>query len=94
MHSYTSVKNIIDSEGNVNLAKLKEALSTKGINLGFVSDNNNSALEQLTKVASINVRNYSESEETEGTAHHAQQGSYVDENGNTHKVHDVWFHEI
>lgn len=81
----------MDVDGNVNLQSLKRALATVGINLGFVSDANNSMIEELDKVISINTANYTNSSETSNGVHHAQQGTYTDENGNIFKAHDVWF---
>lgn len=78
------------NNGNVNLAELQKALQTVGINLGFISDGNITELEDLAHVASINVENYDEQEET-GEVQHRQIGSYTDTNGNTYETDDVWF---
>ena len=83
----------MDVDGNVNLQSLKRALATVGINLGFVSDANNTKLEELEKVVTINTSNYKNSTEESNGALHAQQGTYTDENGNTYKAHDVWFNK-
>lgn len=81
----------MDVDGNVNLQSLKRALATVGINLGFVSDVNNSTIEELEKVVTINTANYTNSNEESNGAIHGQQGTYTDENGNVYKAHDVWF---
>ena len=81
----------IDSEGNVNLADLKRALNTIGINLGFVSDANNTKLEELERVVSINVRNYTDNGQTDENGQHAQQGSYLATNGRRYGADDIWF---
>ena len=82
--------NCINSNGDVDLRKLQEALKTVNINLGFISDYNNTTLEDLAHVASINVSNYAEQKET-GEVQHNQLGSYTDTDGQTHKTDDVWF---
>ena len=76
--------------GNVNLAELQKALKTVGINLGFVSDGNITELEDLGHVASINVEDYTEQDES-GEVQHRQLGSYTDTEGETYKTDDVWF---
>ena len=75
---------------NVDLNALKQALSTKGINLGFVSDDNNKQIEELSKINKINVTDYKNTQES-GKVQHNQQGSGTSSNGSTMKVDDVWF---
>lgn len=86
---HTGIK-CMDNEGNVDLAKLQTALKTVGINLGFISDANNTMLEDLEKVASINTKNYVE-QDAQGDVQHRQLGTYTDESGKQFKVDDVWF---
>lgn len=74
----------------VNLVQLKEALNTIGVNLGFISDDNVSELEDLAHVVALNVNNYNEVED-EGDVQHRQQGSYIDNTGTEYKADDVWF---
>lgn len=78
------------SNGQVDLQALKSALATVGVNLGFISENNTTELEDLAHVAALNVDNYDEVDAT-GDAQHRQQGSYVDTDGNTYGADDVWF---
>ncbi len=80
----------IDEKGLVDLKALNKALQTKGIKLGFVSDDNNSQVEDLTKVAYIDTKNYENKQET-GPMQHNQQGISIFEDGSTAKAHDVWF---
>ena len=75
---------------NVDLNKLKQCLAMKGIKLGFVSDENNTEVEDLSKINKINVVNYLETQET-GKVQHNQQGNGTDEYGDDVKVDDVWF---
>ena len=75
---------------NVDLNKLKQCLALKGIKLGFVSDENNTEVEDLSKVDRVNVQDYIETPES-GDVQHNQQGSGTDENGNEIKIDDVWF---
>ncbi|MBO5947291.1 hypothetical protein J6Q66_00465 [bacterium] len=82
--------NCIDIDGNVDLGKLQTALKTVGIELGFISDANNTMLEDLEKVAKINTRNYTE-QDAQGDVQHRQLGTYTDTKGNQFKVNDVWF---
>lgn len=85
---YTGISCIKD--GMVNLHLLKAALNTVGVNLGFISENNVTELEDLAHVTSINVSEYEEFDE-QGNVQHRQQGSYVDFNGETYGANDVWF---
>jgi len=85
---YTGIK-CMDND-NVDVKKLAEALATKGIKLGFISDENNKELEDLAGVKSINVGSYKEVDAS-GDVQHRQLGSFIDENGKEQKVNDVWF---
>ena len=76
---------------NVNLNNLKSALATKGVNLGFVSGNNNTSLENLSKINKINVVDYKNTQQL-GAVQHNQQGSGTANNGSNMKVDDVWFY--
>lgn len=82
--------NCMNANGDVDLRKLQEALKTVNINLGFISDKNNTTIEDLAHVASINVSDYTEQSET-GEVQHNQLGSYTDTDGQTYKTDDVWF---
>lgn len=75
---------------NVNLNNLKAALSFIGVNLGFVSDNNNKQLEKLSKINKINVVDYKNTPE-KGKVQHNQKGSGKTKDGEEIKVDDVWF---
>lgn len=75
---------------NVDLQKLKLCLKMIGVKLGFVSDNNNTQIENLSKISKINVVDYIETPET-GKVQHNQKGKGQDENGNDVKVDDIWF---
>ena len=76
--------------GFVDLQALKTALATVGVNLGFISDNNVTELENLAHVVAINVENYKEVD-AEGDVQHRQQGSYLDADGQEYGANDVWF---
>lgn len=78
------------NNGKVDLQALKQALATVGVNLGFVSDNNITELEELSGITALDVDNYTEHDET-GAVQHRQQGVYYDENGQIQKADDVWF---
>lgn len=78
------------SGGLVDLQALKSALATVGVNLGFISDDNVTELEDLAHVVALNVDNYNQVEE-EGDVQHRQQGSYVANDGQTYGANDVWF---
>ncbi len=80
----------IGEDGLVNLKALKSALATKGIVLGFVSDDNNSTVEDLAKVAYIDTQNYTEQED-KGDVQHNQLGTSIFDDGSKVKVDDVWF---
>ncbi len=80
----------IDADGNVTIATLKQALATVGVNLGFISDANNTELEDIKDVTSINTSSYKEVDAT-GAVQNRQLGSYVDADGNVQSVDDVWF---
>jgi len=83
-------KSCMDADGNVDLQALKEALATVGVNLGFISDDNVTELEDLTKISKINVNNYAEQNQT-GDVQHRQLGSLTYDDGTQGKVNDVWF---
>ena len=78
------------NNGEVDLQALKSALSRIGINLGFISGDNTSNLEDLAHVASINVENYIQQNQS-GDVQHNQLGSYKSVDGKTYKTDDVWF---
>ncbi|MDD3594624.1 MAG: hypothetical protein PHX18_08360 [Candidatus Gastranaerophilales bacterium] len=78
--------------GEVDLQLLKRALElTTNASLGLISGDNNSFLEALGDIKSINVQDYETVESTGGMIEHLQQGSYKDINDNVYKVDDVWF---
>ena len=74
----------------VNLVQLKDALNSIGVNLGFISDDNITELEDLAHVQALTVTNYNQVEE-EGDVQHRQQGAYLDAQGNEYSADDVWF---
>ena len=78
------------SGGLVDLQALKSALATVGVNLGFISDDNVTELEDLAHVVALNVDNYNQVE-ADGDVQHRQQGSYVANDGQTYGANDVWF---
>ncbi|MGD8837330.1 MAG: hypothetical protein PVJ19_20485 [Desulfobacteraceae bacterium] len=80
----------IDDNGVVDLQSLSQALESEGIGLGMISGDNNTSLESLGDVASIDTANYVTQQDT-GDVQHNQLGSYEDTSGDTHKVDDVWF---
>jgi cation transport ATPase len=80
----------IDDNGVVDLQALSQALESEGIGLGMISGDNNTSLESLGDVASIDTANYVTQQDT-GDVQHNQLGSYEDTSGDTHKVDDVWF---
>ncbi|MDD3437747.1 MAG: hypothetical protein PHC64_11405 [Candidatus Gastranaerophilales bacterium] len=78
--------------GEVDLQLLKRALElTTKASLGLISGNNNSFLDALGDIQSINVKDYETVENNGGMIEHLQQGSYKDNSGNVYKVDDVWF---
>lgn len=77
--------------GKVDLPALKQALATVNINLGYISDDNTSTLEELAGISAIDVDNYQYNEDVSGAVQSRQQGVYYDENGVAQKVDDVWF---
>lgn len=85
----TNIK-CIDENGLVDLKALNKALETKGIKLGFVSEENNKEIEELSKVAYINTKDYISNQET-GSVQHNQTGTSIFEDGSSAKVDDVWF---
>ena len=81
----------IDENGNVDLRNLKQALEQSGKgSLGLIGGDNVTTLEGLGDAAKINVTNYINQQQT-GAVQHNQLGTYQTTDGNTHKVHDVWF---
>ena len=87
---YTGIK--CYENGSVNLASLKAALATVGVNLGYISDQNTTELEALENydVAAIAVDEYNEVDD-KGDVQHRQQGSYTTADGSSYSVDDVWF---
>jgi len=85
---YTGIKCL--NNGEVNLQNLKAALSTVGVDLGFISGSNVTELEDLAHVASINVDEYDEVD-ANGDVQHRQQGTYTSADGETYGANDVWF---
>lgn len=85
---YTGIKCL--NNGEVNLQNLKAALSTVGVDLGFISGSNVTELEDLAHVASINVDEYDEVD-ANGDVQHRQQGTYTSSDGETYGANDVWF---
>ncbi|MEW5820925.1 MAG: hypothetical protein AB1782_12105 [Cyanobacteriota bacterium] len=85
----------IDDSGNVDLAKLRQAIQQqtggKG-SLGYISGDNVTQLESLESqdAVKINTNNYVNQQDT-GSVQHNQLGSYIDSSGLTQKVDDVWF---
>ena len=75
----------------VDVQKLQNALAKVGVNLGFISDDNVTNLENLYGVKEIEVGNYKENARTGAAAEHLQQSVYTDENGVEYRVDDVWF---
>ncbi len=82
----------IIENGQVNVQKLKEALTLNDISLGLISDNNVTQLEGLGDISKINL-SYDETEimNPDEKVHHLQFGSYTTADNKVHKVHDVWF---
>ena len=83
-------KKIINN-GEVDIAELKAALATVGINLGLISNNNVNTLESIDDVKSINISNYLQNTAASDEIQHRQLGTYTDANGNKYSVNDVWF---
>lgn len=69
---------ILNADGEVDLQALKTALATVGIGLGFISDDNNTELEDLAHVASININNV------------GNYGAYTDTDNLKWDVESVW----
>lgn len=86
---HTGIK-CMNENGDVDLQKLQEALKKVNVKLGFISDNNNTTIEDLAHVASINV-NYAEQTDETGDVQRNQTGTYTDTDGQTHRADDVWF---
>ena len=76
--------------GKVDLQKLKEALATKGISLGFISDNNTTSIEALSGVKSINVDSYTQQGEQIDGITHLERGKAEMEDGSQRDVHGLW----
>lgn len=85
---YTGIK--CYSNGQVDLQALKTALASVGSNLGFISDDNVTNLEDLAHIKAINVDEY-ETKESDDDVEHRQQGTAVTTDGTTVKTDDVWF---
>ena len=79
----------IDEKGLVNLKALNDALQSKGIKLGFVSEDTK-GVEDLSKVAYINTSNYSQGLKT-GSVQENQVGTSIFEDGSEARVADIWF---
>jgi uncharacterized membrane protein len=81
------------NNGQVDLAALKSALATVGVNLGYISDSNTTEIEDLEKydIASITVDDYEVSENETGDVQHRQQGTATTTDGTSVKTDDVWF---
>lgn len=87
---HTGIK-CVDDNGQVDVQKLKQALEQSGKgSLGMISGTNNTTLEGLGDVSTINTSNYINQQQT-GDVQHNQIGSYTDQSGNTQRVDDVWF---
>ncbi len=78
------------TNGEVDLEALNKALGSVGQSLGFISDDNVTELEALSKVKSINVDSYKTQNDT-GDVQHRQLGSATFKDGTSASVHDVWF---
>ena len=83
---YTGIS-CINAEGDVDLASLKQALQTVGVDLGFISEDNVTQLESLAHVASINVAKYV----NVAKGVNIQTGYYTDSSGKKYNANDVWF---
>ena len=81
----------IITNGNVDIAKLQEALASVGINLGLISNNNVTSLESASDIRYINVDNYIQNDKASGEVQHRQLGTYTDASGKIHSVNDVWY---
>ena len=79
---------VIDDEGIVNLVKLQEALKTANVNLGLISDDNVTELEDLGDVEKIDLKF---EEETNELNTNKQVSSYITKSGEKFKTEDVWF---
>jgi hypothetical protein len=80
----------IDNNGVVNLQNLNQALASRGIGLGMISDSNNTILGPLGDAAVVDTVNYSTRQDT-GNVQHNQIGTYQTNFGAAGKVDDVWF---
>ena len=82
----------IDKDGNVDLKKLSEELAKVRVKLGFVSDRNNTGIEDLAHVASINVNQYANHNIADDeNIQIGQAGSYTDTDGNNWMASDFWY---
>lgn len=81
----------IIENGQVNVKKLEKALEANNVDLGLISGNNISELEDLGSIAKIGLGYETGEIDTSSKINHLQLGSYVDENGEIHKINDVWF---
>lgn len=82
---YTGIS-CISANGDVDLANLKRALNTVGVNIGFISEDNVTQLEDLAHVASINIAKY-----INVNGVNLQTGYYTDNTGKKYNANDVWF---
>lgn len=80
----------INEEGVVDLFSLNKALQAKGISLGFISDENNTIVEKLSKVTTIDTANYVE-QNIDEDIEHGQLGIAIFEDGSAASVDNVWF---
>ena len=81
----------IINNGDVDIAKLQQALSTVGVNLGLISNGNVTNLESASDIKSVNVTNYIQNNADTGEVQHRQLGTYTDANGNIYSANDVWY---
>jgi len=76
------------NNGEVDMAALAKALETVGVKLGFISDENNTTLEELSGVATISTL-YKDTLYEDGEQR--QFGSFTTTDGKIRRVDDVWF---
>ena len=80
------------SGSQVDIKKLQQALAKAGVKLGFISNNNNTTVEDLYGVSKIEVGKYTgNSYDASAAVQNQISGEFTDENGVTYKVDDVWF---
>lgn len=89
---------IINESGAVDVQKLQQALTSQGINLGLISGDNVTALEKLGNVSKLSTNYEDKSGDAEYMNTHIesgavsqQLGTYETSEGQTLKLHDVWF---